>query len=391
METFDDAIEAIYSAAFDGDGWAAAIDRVCVVVGSNGLIVNPVRLDRSGVLLFSNHLQGAIAEYERDWRQRDPRIQAGLVQGLSRGVVTDRVLGITAADRARHPYYQEFLRPLGMECFAAYLFRTVDGQIYSVTAQRQAGDGEFGDGDLAAIARLGRHMVRALDLAPRAVRAMAHAGSLVDGFERLGHGLMTIDLHGRVEPLNAAAERLMAAGFRGLGRGGHGRAGPIGDPVFDRFVAAVRHRLVGGPAVEPVVSDRPGGARLMLQVLPAAPIEGAAAPMRGAMCAVVSIYDLGPRRSATVRGVLMRDGLTAGEARVAEELGAGGSPRDAAVALGLSEGTVRHVLKVIFGKLGLRRQGELVARITRLQAACPDTAGEAEGGTASSPRRGNPS
>ena len=374
IDRFDEAIETIYSAAFGGGAWGNAIDRFCGAVGSNGLIVNPVRLDRPGMLLFSETLLPSIADYERHWRHRDPRIRAGLGSDAAvvGEVVTERVLGISAADRARDAFYQEFLRPLDIECFAAYLFQGADGQMYSISAQRARGRGEFRATERIDIARLGRHLVRAIDLAPRAAWAVAHAGSLAAGFDRLGHGLMTIDRSGRVEPLNAMAERLMLGGFDGMRRVGHGRIRPLGDPTFERFVAAVRGRLGGGPVVEPMVIGRRGGPRLLLQMLPAAPIGEHGTPSAERSTAIVSIYDLAAMRSASVADLLCGSGLTPGEARVAASVGAGRSPREAADELGLSEVTVRGVLKTIYAKLGLRRQSELAILVSRMRSARVD-------------------
>ncbi|MDK9695206.1 MAG: helix-turn-helix transcriptional regulator [Siculibacillus sp.] len=367
MNGYDEAIEAIYAAAFGGGAWNVAIDRLCAAVGSNGLIVNPVRLDRPGMLLFSDNLATTISDYERDWRHRDLRIRVGLGQGIAGGMVSERTLGISDEVRDRDPFYQEFLRPLDMECFAAYLFHGVDGQMYSISAQRERGYGDFAEDELARIAGLGRHLVRALDLAPRAARAVADAGSLVAGFEDLGHGLMAIDRRGRVEALNPTAERAMLRGFEGTGRAGHGWLRPLGDPVFERFVAAVVARLAGGPMVEPVMIERHDGPRLLFQMLPmVAATDGAA--MGEPASAVISIYDLTAIRSASVEDLLARSGLTAGEAKVAARIGSGLSPRDSAAALGLTESTVRSVLKTVFGKLGLRKQSELAVLVSRLRA-----------------------
>ncbi len=371
MDGFDEAIEAIYSAAFGGGPWGGAIDSLCGAVGANGLIVNPVRLDRPGMLLFSENLGSAIGDYERDWRHRDRRIRVGLQNGavIAGRIVTEREIGITAADRTRDAFYQEFLRPLDMECFAAYLYQGVDGQMYSISAQREFGRGEFEEVDRTNIARLGRHLVRALDLAPRVASAVAHTGSLVTGFDALGHGLMTVDRQGRIEPLNGSAEQLMLRCFGRDRRIGHGRLRPLGDPAFETFVETVRSRLLGGRPVEPAVIDRGEGKRILLQMLPAAPIDPGGGTSIGAASALISIYDLGSLRSASVRDLLFRGGLTVGEARVAEAIGSGNSPREAAADLGLTEATVRHVLKTVFGKLGLRRQSELAVLVSGLKAA----------------------
>ncbi len=59
-------------------------------------------------------------------------------------------------------------------------------------------------------------------------------------------------------------------------------------------------------------------------------------------------------------------GLTATEARLARNLMAGKSLREAAARLGISEGHARQRLKSIFVKTGTDRQGELIALLAKL-------------------------
>lgn len=67
-----------------------------------------------------------------------------------------------------------------------------------------------------------------------------------------------------------------------------------------------------------------------------------------------------------ITGLLQLLGLTPAEARVAAAVGRGLPPRNAAEMLGVAESTIRSTLKVIFDKLNLSRQAELVALIARL-------------------------
>lgn len=58
--------------------------------------------------------------------------------------------------------------------------------------------------------------------------------------------------------------------------------------------------------------------------------------------------------------------LTPSEARVAALVGSGLPPREAALSLGLTEGRVRSTLKLVFSKLCVNRQAELVRLLGRL-------------------------
>lgn len=58
--------------------------------------------------------------------------------------------------------------------------------------------------------------------------------------------------------------------------------------------------------------------------------------------------------------------LPLGEARVAALVGAGLSLAEAAQRLGIAEGTARVVLKRVFSKVGVSRQNELTALLSRM-------------------------
>jgi DNA-binding CsgD family transcriptional regulator len=70
-----------------------------------------------------------------------------------------------------------------------------------------------------------------------------------------------------------------------------------------------------------------------------------------------------PADPALVRDVL---GVTLGEARVASLIASGLPPRQASEQLGISEETARTVLKRVYGKVGVSRQSELTALLSRL-------------------------
>jgi DNA-binding CsgD family transcriptional regulator len=73
-----------------------------------------------------------------------------------------------------------------------------------------------------------------------------------------------------------------------------------------------------------------------------------------------------PADPAVVRDIL---GVTLGEARVAALIAAGVPPRQAAEQLGITEETARTVLKRVYSKVGVSRQNELTALLSRLAIA----------------------
>ena len=87
---------------------------------------------------------------------------------------------------------------------------------------------------------------------------------------------------------------------------------------------------------------------------------GAPYPARGGISTA-------PPSADRAAGALRALGLTPAESRLANVIGEGHSVRQAAQQLGISENTARSTLKIVYGKLGVRKQSELSRLITRLQ------------------------
>jgi DNA-binding CsgD family transcriptional regulator len=104
---------------------------------------------------------------------------------------------------------------------------------------------------------------------------------------------------------------------------------------------------------------------LILYVLPIPMADSAMSQFLGQARVIVLAID--PEDAQPPDPSLIRDilGLTLGEARVASLVGTGVSPRDAAQKLGIAEETARSTLKRIFSKVGVSRQSELTALMSR--------------------------
>lgn len=82
--------------------------------------------------------------------------------------------------------------------------------------------------------------------------------------------------------------------------------------------------------------------------------------------ALITVTDLDKPASVSVENLTAMFDFTVREAEVAALIGAGQSTSRAARALGITEHTIRHHLKAIFGKLEISRQAELVAIVMKL-------------------------
>lgn len=366
---FDDVIGGLYAAAVDPDGVPGALQDLAEHVGAMGVLLLHLAPERGIGLVASPSLAPAMAEYEAHWATRDPRVIRGHRFRLRSGLCREEDLAITPEFIRRDPFYQEFLRTDGLERFVACLSMPVPGQVYSLSFQRWADRGAFPSKELDLIGRAAGHAVRALTIAHELSRARARADALAEAFSALDFAVFALGRDGRVLHLNAAARAL-------AGRGVEVRSGrmeatvPAQSGLLGAFLrAALDDRRAVPP--EPVVLSRAEASPLLLQAIPMrlAQASGFDRLIGGNRGVLLFAFDLAANRRRHFVASLAQLGLTPNEARIAAAVGLGATPREAAVELGISENTIRTVLKTVFQKLQLGRQSRLAVLVTTLMRA----------------------
>lgn len=201
------------------------------------------------------------------------------------------------------------------------------------------------------------HFEEALTLHMGHRRARVVADAAAAALDRAPAGVFLVDREGRILHANAAAARFVA----GEGRDGlfataaHGRRLRLSDPAGDhRFRSCLADvlRAAAGDASRSMtlVPDGLRGVGLFLSSVRGTTGEA------GAVVHVADPDSLMPveERLETLFG------LRPHEAQLACQLATGKSLCEAAVALGLTESTVRTYCKTTMAKIGVRRQAELV-------------------------------
>ena len=171
---------------------------------------------------------------------------------------------------------------------------------------------------------------------------------------------------GRVTYCNPTGEDMLGDGIDIVDE--HLQIGSAGER---ESIAAIIHRIVQGTPSEadhkPIIVSRAALKHaLVVYVLPIPVSTHPAIHFLTHARAIVLAIDSRPDEPADptiVRDVL---GLTLGEARIAALIGFGLPPREAAQRLGITEKSTRTALKRVFAKVGVSRQSELAALLTRL-------------------------
>jgi DNA-binding CsgD family transcriptional regulator len=266
------------------------------------------------------------------------------------------------------PFYTDFLARHGLRyCLATGI--SPDPRVaVALSVQRAIGRPEYSTSEVELMAQLGRHAEHSLRLSMRLLDAELTNLGLSDALARVGIGVFALDSLGRVVFANPAAKRLYGESV-GLVNG-QLRIGTdtVGEEVATAISSALRgnaNDLTAAPRPIPVQrasSNRP----LIVYVLPIANSGTLTEQFLTHTRAIVLVIE--PEADAPADPAVVRDllGLTLGEARIASLVGSGLPPRAAALQLGITEETARTVLKRVFSKVGVSRQGQLVALLSKL-------------------------
>jgi DNA-binding CsgD family transcriptional regulator/PAS domain-containing protein len=366
-DTFVAAVEAIYDAAPEPSRWPNALQAIADVFGDVGAVLIYGRDDESFGAIASPTLGPLMQEYVREFGGQDLRaIRARERYFLGRDASTDRDM-VSAEEMETHPYYR-FLARHGLKYFAAAPVSPDPRINAAISIQRSIDKAPYSGGELEIVERLCRYAEKALRLSIRLLDAEVAKVGLSEALSRLSIGVFALDSIGRVTFSNPAGERLLGDGLDL--REGRLRIGQT--PAHSEIEAAIALCLGGEPEAliaepKPLLIERSRSLRaLAVYVLS---VRNAVNPAHAFLThtrAIVLVVDPeagGPADPAMVRDLL---GLTLGEARVASLVGSGMAPRGAAEKLGITEETARTTLKHVFAKVGVSRQSELTALLTRL-------------------------
>jgi len=369
-EGFVKAVEATYGAAADPSQWPRALWAIARCFGDVGAAISYQRDDGSLGAIVSPGMEPGQREYDEHWWQQDIRFTRGHELGFvaAGDTITDRHV-VTEDEIKTHPFYADFLAEYGLRWFAGTNISPDPSMRAVLSVQRVAVKPPYSDEELELLARFGRHVEAALRLGIRLLDAELTTLSLGDALARLGVGVFLLDGSARVLFSNPAGQRLTGAGLTVRNR----HLSAFGGVQQRALSTAIKTALAEPPdswsaAQRPILLDGGGSHRfLAAYVLPVRaranqPADIVLSNVR-ALVVVPASGPSDPPDPAIVRDLL---GLTLGEARVASLVGHGLAPRDAAERLGIAEATARNLLGRVFAKVGVSRQSELTALLSKL-------------------------
>lgn len=366
----DDVVYQLYGSALNVVSWRATLDAIATLLRSRGAIILTKSDDRWMTVLYSPALADAIEIYRREsWWSRNPWFDPSTEAAFKAGDVYRDQDVLTAHQIKSDPFYADFLPRAGLGWQMVAIIDSDFGSPTGLIVQRAHYEPPYTDTDIDTLKLLSRHMEQSLRIASHLVRETLGQDALLDALDTLDRPVFFLDNLGRPLRANDSAEALMGRYFR------------LQDNVltptlehrrddFRSALAAASHltRQTSTPPTPPMtLSSSEAGPLLTVWIIPVVGASADSLSFALPKARVLIIAQFVSQEKA-VDPSLIRSvyNLTFGEAKLAALLAAGINVKDAAKALNITEGTCRVVLNRIFKKLGVHRQAELVARLSRL-------------------------
>lgn len=351
------AADEVVAAALAGDTWEGPLERLALACGARDAVLmrnSPTRMMVAVATQEAAESVAAFAAGKSPPNSRYVRVHTTITAGFR--IDHD---DYSDAELARDPFYQEFLRPAGLFWHANAILGSADGDEIELSFKRRTSLGPYSRRDVRALNAVLPQLRSASRIAQRQLNAEAQGISIALGqgnlatfqIDRWGRVVNPVDLDpGHNSPLAIVNRRLTASN-------------PQEQKRLDVTLSASLNTS-GGMSLAALTA--PDGKRYFLQVH-SIPSRTQDLFLSASAIAVLIARDRVPghsRMQSKAIGSLF--GLTDREAEVACLRAEGLDLTAIAALLGISADTVRTYLKFAYDKMGVRRQAELVALITRL-------------------------
>jgi len=360
-----DTVDLLYRAALEPALWPQALHRFAWAVGGMGTALIPITPGSAAGLVLSPDLLEAGVEYDRGWYRYDTRVLRIHQRKLTDGVWSEAEL-FSEHEIARDPLRQEFCRSYGMGAFAVQLVTPMPNFVVAFSVMRALDRGPFERRELDTLNLLGKHAARAFLVSTGLQNALSLERMLADALTRTACAVFAVDRNLQVVMANSAAERLLGDGL--WIRDGQLRAqSPAHVSSLPQLLKSALQPSERAAELETIALPRPSSRQpLLVQAIPVSAESTVGLPATTAALLIVVDPEQQDCPSPVRQFRLL--GLTPSETRLACLIGRGHSRAEAAQLLGLAESTVASTIKVVYAKLGISRQSELVRLMDRLAA-----------------------
>jgi DNA-binding CsgD family transcriptional regulator len=370
----DDLVGLIYETVAQPDLWSEVTARLKAAFAAQALWMFYPTLTGADFVVLDGISMSLRTDYATYYHKVDITLQAALRDpaALVNRVVRERDLVGEAAWLGSEVYHDLAL-PNGIAQIMSAKLESAPTAAGPFLSFFRAPDAPlFDDAVMQSYSRILPHLQRAVRLQQRfdAGPQPLHGWSLTM-LDQLSAGLFLLDGEGRLIHANTVG-RAMLASRDGLLLN-HGRLGAVERAAADRLDGILRACTTGRRVAGEMRVPRARGHWL----LSACPLSHAATMFNGVgQCrAWAWVSDPGAERPDLQRRLQVIFGLTPAEQRIAAAMLTGLTSAEIADRHGVSLATVRSQVQSIFGRLGVRRQSDMIRLVAEVSALPGGTAG----------------
>ncbi|HEY4043912.1 MAG TPA: hypothetical protein VGM32_18980 [Rhodopila sp.] len=358
------------------DGWATFIDVLARFYGGGKATLLVGGASQHSPIQVSGQWEQVSGQWEPEqitrfnryyaannpWTTRVGGISPQRLAGDPIGVVVRSEQILPRSDLLKTEHYNDFLRPAQVEAGIGVKIQGDGSRRMSLNVLFPQATAERDPDTVGRLHRLVPHILRVAQLNRQLAGLETRAVSAEAVLDGLDTAMMIVDAAGRLVYMNAAAERIIAAGD-----------GPkVTHFVIDAIVPdegkLLRQLIASALQVTRNVAASPGGVMRISRRSDGTPYEVLVAPVSGTTfglgfdgpLAAVFMRDPEARIVTTPNRLQRLYALTGAEARLMQALLAGDTLDTIAERIGVSRETLRSQLKVVFLKTGTSSQIGLI-------------------------------
>lgn len=359
-----DAVDKLYATALDDEAWTPALDSVSGLFGAVGASFEVIETASKRPVVFELGTElrfDAALDYIDYYAARSPRVAFNIDKPS--GFISYDHLILSDADIDKDEFYMDLMAPLGLRYFVAVQVSNSASHNSVLAVQRSPEQGHIGELEIALLQRLTPHLRRALDLRFRFEASNSVRQLGLEALEQLGDGCILATRSGRALHLNARARAIVSRND-GIGLRANRLRFSDGNAATHLRVALRQTPQMNGNGADGAATDfparRPSGDRPYVVSVRPVPENNRFTPYAPPEIALVFIRD--PTDFARLNLDLLRASydLSEAEAQIAGALDGGATVTEIARARGVARSTVRSQLYSLMGKLGVRRQSDLI-------------------------------
>jgi len=350
---FPRILSVLEAAVFDVAEWPNTLQTVCELIDARTMAM--LKINSSGTEIVSAPAGSRLVDFYEagDWGARDMRA-ARAIERPQNVILRDQ--DIVSQQERSGDFYRGFCDVLDVPHMAGWHF-SVNQETYAFSILRSKSAGDFTDQEVHGLQVIAGAASMAAVLSAKFSRREAH--SVVETLELTKQAAVVLDRSGYVLEINPSAERMFGPHLqiiRGLL--------DSNDPATGRRLA-----LLAVDSGERMSEDRcafviPRGYLQRGIQLTAIRVRSIGADMFPRAHVILLLNDLEASSGPSNSFLRSEFKLTPREIDVALGLAQGLAPKEVARKLEHSVHTTRTLMKSIYAKLGVKRQSELVARLS---------------------------